>query len=80
MKRIISILILIIFLIFIYGSYINIKGYKVNEYFIESDKIKKSYEELKFLHFSDILYKSTTTKEDVEKIVDGIKIKKQGME
>lgn len=73
MKRIISILILIIFLIFIYGSYINIKGYKVNEYFIESDKIKESYEELKFLHFSDILYKSTTTKEDVENIVDGIK-------
>lgn len=72
MKRIICVIILFIFLLAIYGLYFNTKGFKIYEYYIESPKIKESFQELKLLHFSDILYKSTTTKDDVEKIVTGI--------
>lgn len=72
MKRIIYVIILFIFLLVIYGLYFNTKGFKINEYYIENPKIKESFQELKFIHFSDILYKSTTTKDDVDKIVAGI--------
>lgn len=72
MKRILCIIILIITITILYGVYFNTKGLKINEYIIEDKNIPKSYNELKFIQFSDILYKSTYTIEDINNLVDEI--------
>lgn len=69
MKRIIYIILLIIILTLLYGVYFDTKGINVNEYSIESKNIPKSFNELKFVMISDILYKSSYDLEDIEDMV-----------
>lgn len=72
MRRIIYTIILLIIILLLYGFYFNTKGLNVKEYSIVAESIPETFEELKFIHFSDILYKSTTDKNDIEKIAKKI--------
>lgn len=54
--------------IFIYGRLINTKGFNVREYAIK-DNLPNDY---KIVQISDINYKRTTDKKDLEKIIDRI--------
>ena len=64
MKRIIFIIILVIALLFLYGKYIETNNIKIRAYVIETNKIPKTFEELKIVHFSDLLYNKDKKKLD----------------
>lgn len=66
-------IITIIIITFIYGRYINTKGYEVNEYTI-IDNIPDSFNGLKIIHISDINYQHTTKYEDLKKIIEQINL------
>ncbi len=59
--------------LFIYGRYINTRGYKVNEYTI-IDNIPNSFNGLKIVHISDINYLHTTNNNDLKKIINRINL------
>lgn len=56
MKKILTIIILLLFCLFLYGKYIEINNFKINEYTIHNENIPESFKELKIVHFSDVLY------------------------
>lgn len=60
----------------LYSRYIGTNGLIVKEYSIVNDKIPNSFYGLKIVHISDIHYKVTTTKENLEKIVNKINLLK----
>ena len=67
----ISFFIIVLFTsIFLYSKYLGTKGLKVKEYSIINSNIPESFYGLKIIHISDIHYKVTTTKSDLEKIVN----------
>ncbi len=73
--------ILLFILIFIsfftlYSRYIGTNGLDVNEYSIVDSKIPESFYGLKIVHLSDIHYKVTTSKEELENIVYEINLLK----
>ena len=68
MKKIITIIFLLLFCLFLYGKYIEVNNFKIKEYIIKNETIPNSFKELKIVHFSDILYKS----KDDNKIKDVI--------
>lgn len=57
MKKVIFIIIILLFLVFLYGHYIEVNNFKVNEYVIDLD-VPESFKELKIIHLSDIHYES----------------------
>lgn len=65
--------IILIATFFIYGRFINTKGFKVNEYTIKNN-ITDSFNELKIVHISDINYKHSTNKYDLNKIINKINL------
>ena len=69
---IIFFIILLIALLFIYAKYVGIKGLIVKEYKIESNILTSNFSGIKIVHFSDLLYKSTTNKEDIKNLVSRI--------
>ncbi len=69
-------IIICIALLFLYAKYIGVKGIKVKEYRIESSILTENFSGFKIVHFSDLLYKSTITKDDVKSLVDKINILK----
>lgn len=69
LKKILTIILILIILLIVWARYINTKGLKINEYAIINKEIPASYHGLKIIHFSDILYGQTTTLEDIKKIV-----------
>lgn len=69
---IIFFIILLIALLFIYAKYVGIKGLIVKEYKIESNILTSNFSGIKIVHFSDLLYKSTTDKEDIKNLVSRI--------
>ena len=71
--KIVLFLIIFLLLIFIYGRFIDTKGFKVNEYTIKAN-IPDSFNGLKIVHISDINYLHTTNKNNLEKIVDRINL------
>lgn len=74
-KKLISIiffLILLIALLYLYAKYVGIKGLIVKEYRVNSDILTSNFSGIKIVHFSDLLYKSTVEKEDVESLVTRI--------
>ena len=62
MKRILFIIIIILFLFFLYGKYIEPNNLKIKEYAIKSDEISDSFKELKIVQFSDLLYSKDKSK------------------
>lgn len=73
----IVLIIIISFSIFtIYSRYIGTNGLETNEYAIVDSKIPNSFYGIKIVQLSDIHYKTTTTKKELEKIVDEINLLK----
>lgn len=64
--KIILILILIIGLLFIYMNKIETKKLIINEYNIIDNTLPNSFNGIKILHFSDLLYKTTTNLKTLE--------------
>ena len=62
--------------ILLYSRYIEIKLFKIKEYNIINKKIPSNFNGLKILHISDIHYKITTNKSDLEKIITKINLTK----
>ena len=74
--NVIIFIIICIALLFLYAKYIGVKGIKVKEYRVESSILTENFSGFKIVHFSDLLYKSTITKDDVKSLVDKINILK----
>ena len=72
MKKILIVIIIIIFCLFLYGKYIEINNFKIKEYTIYNSIIPESFKELKIVHFSDILYKKNDNKDRLEKLTDEV--------
>lgn len=71
MKKIILLIILLIISIFLYGKYIEVNQFKIKEYTITNADIPNSFEDLKIVHFSDLLYR-TENKEKLNTLVKDI--------
>ncbi len=67
-------IILIICILFIYAKYIGTKGLVVKEYRVKSEILTSNFNGVKIVHFSDLLYKSTIDKSDVENIIEKINL------
>ena len=65
-------IILIAFVSYIY--FVGIKGLKVNEYIIRNNEIPNSFHGVKILHFSDILYGSTISRDELDNLLEQIKV------
>ena len=72
MKRLICIIILVFFLFFIYGKYINTKDLEVKEYEITSNKITDGFDGIKIVQFSDILYYEKSDIKEIKNLVKNI--------
>jgi len=67
MKKILFTIILLIILLFLYGSYIEPNRLKINEYEIKNELIPSSFNDLKIVQFSDLLYDKDNKKLDILK-------------
>jgi hypothetical protein len=76
LKVFIFILILLISFIIVYGRFVEPSFMLVNEISIEDNKLDKSFGTLKIIHFSDILFGSTTDIETIKEVVQTINDKK----
>ena len=76
LKIFIFVLIVIISFLIVYGRYIEPNFILVHEINIEDNNLDKSFGTLKIIHFSDILYGSTTDIKTIENIVETINEKK----
>lgn len=79
LKKIIKILLmvmLIIILIILYSRFIGTKGLVVKEYKITNNNFVNNFYGLKIVQISDIHYGDTTTKKDLDKIVNKINMLK----
>lgn len=74
--KILFFLIVIISFFYLYSRYIGTKGIIVKESAIVDSNIPKNFYGFKIVQISDIHYKVTTTKEDLEKIVKEINLLK----
>lgn len=72
MKRFLCVIILLFSLIFLYAKYINVKGFKINEYEIKSSKVTSGFDGFKIAHFSDILYQNELDYENTLNIINKI--------
>ena len=62
--------------LFLYAKYIGIKGIKIKEYRVVNSTLPSNFSGVKIVHFSDLLYKSTITDDDVTELVDKINMLK----
>lgn len=69
-------LIIITCSLFLYSRYINTKGLKVKEYAVIDSLLPSNFYGLKIIQISDIHYKVTTTKDDLENMVKEINLLK----
>ena len=67
--KVLLLFIIIFSSVYLYSRYLGIKGLEVKEYSIVNSNLPKSFYGLKIVQISDIHYKVTTTKEDLEKII-----------
>lgn len=72
---IIAIIVIIVSLIF-YSKFLGVKGLIVKEYRINSNILTSNFDGIKIIHFSDLLYKSTINKEDVDNLIKKINLLK----
>ena len=59
-----------------YAKYVGTKGLKVKEYRVCSEILTSNFSGIKIVHFSDLLYKSTVDRDDVEVLVNKINLLK----
>ena len=76
LRGFIIILILLISFVILYGRYIEPSLLLVNEYNIEDNNLDKTFGTLKIVHFSDILYGSTTDIDTIKNVTKLINEKK----
>lgn len=62
--------------LFLYAKYIGIKGIRIKEYRVVNSTLPSNFSGVKIVHFSDLLYKSTITDDDVTELVDKINMLK----
>lgn len=68
-------IILIIFtILFLYIRFYEPYTYQTNEYMIKDIKIPNNFDGVKILHFTDLLYGSTITNKDIEKLKNEINL------
>ncbi len=72
MKKALVIVILTIVLLFLYGRYIEVKSFKTHEYTIKNENIPASFEDLKLVQFSDVLYEPETSEAILKKVTKKI--------
>ena len=72
MKKFLIIFFLLIVSIFLYGRYIEPNLLKVQEYEITNSNITNAFDNFKIVQFSDVLYRETTTTQDIKRIVKKI--------
>ena len=70
------IVVISIILLVLYSKYLGTKGLVVKEYRVESNILTTTFSGTKIVHFSDLLYKSTVDKDDVQDLVERINILK----
>ena len=76
-KKILNIFLIIIVtftLLFAYTFFIGVKGLKTNEYVIKDTSIPESFNGVKILHLTELLYGSTITKSNLENILEEAKM------
>lgn len=79
MKKILKfffILILIIISILLYSRYVGTKGLIIKEYSLKNTKLSDDFYGLKIVHITDIHYGRTTTKKELENLVNKINLVK----
>lgn len=74
--KLVAIIILIISIAFIFAKYVGTEGLEVREYRVESTMLTSNFSGLKIIHFSDLLYGSTTDMNEVKEMVNHINILK----
>lgn len=74
--NLVILVIVIITALFLYAKYIDVKGLIVKEYRIQNNSLPSNFSGVKIVHFSDLLYKSTVTNDDVVKLIDKINLYK----
>ena len=74
--NIIIFVIVLVTSLFLYAKYIGIKGIKIKEYRVVNSTLPSNFSGVKIVHFSDLLYKSTITDDDVTELVDKINMLK----
>lgn len=72
MVKILFLVIIILFLLFLYARYINTSGLVVKETAIIDEAMNEAYNGLKIVQFSDIHYGRTTFQDDMKKLVQSI--------
>lgn len=72
MVKILFLVIIILFLLFLYARYINTSGLVVKETAIIDEAMNEAYNGLKIVQFSDIHYGRTTFQDDMEKLIQSI--------
>ena len=60
--------------IVLYSKYVGTEGLIVKEYRVESNILTSNFSGIKIIHFSDLLYKSTIDKSDVNDLVERINL------
>lgn len=68
--KILAIFVVLIIALLLYGRYLNPTGLIVYEKAIYNEILPKNYNGLKIAHFSDLHYGRTTTKENLDKVVN----------
>lgn len=71
MKKVICSVIILLLSLFLYGKYIEVNNFKIKEYTIKNDNIPETFQELKIVHFSDLLYVSGN-EQKLNKLVENI--------
>lgn len=72
MKKFLIILLILIVSIFLYGRFLEPNLLKVQEYEITNSNIPSAFDNFKIVQFSDLLYRETTTKDEIKRIVKKI--------
>ena len=70
--KVVFLIIILISSLILYSRYLGTKGLEVKEYSIIDSKLPSSFYGFKIVQISDIHYKVTTTKEDLESMVEEI--------
>ena len=74
--KLIAIIILIVCVSYIFAKYVGTEGLEVREYRVESSVLTSNFSGIKIVHFSDLLYGSTTDMNEVKEMVNHINILK----